>query len=717
MAAAATAALLGVSQPALAQFIQQGSKLVGNGAAATAGQGSSVAFSADGNTAIVGAPSGDFSNIGAAWVFTRNGGVWSQQGAKLVVGSSQLSFFNTNLTPVALSADGNTALVGSPGADETWVFTRTGGVWSEQAVLVGTGELATTAYQGSSVALSADGNTAIVGGPFDGGNRVDIGIPGAVWIFTRSNGIWSQQAKLAGSGAISNPSQGWSVALSADGNTAIEGGPFDNDIEGANPVGAVWVFTRSGGVWTQQGSKLGGTGEVGTAQQGWSVALSGDGNTLIEGGEADDGLGAAWVFTRSGGIWTQQGSKLVGTGAVGPGSSEQGYSVGLSADGNIAIVGGPGDNSSAGAAWVFTRTNGVWSQQGNKLVGNGAEVTSAKQGSSVALSGDGNTAVVGGPGDNGSAGAAWVFVKATPTNTHDFNGDGYSDILWRDTSGNLAIWEMQGSTILNANSAGLGGVATTWSIVGQHDFNGDGYADMLWHDTSGNLAIWEMNGTTILNANSVGLGALSTVWTVAGVGDFNGDGMADILWRNTTTGDVAIWFMNGTTILNSNAAGVGNVATNWSVVGVGDFSGDGMADILWQNNNNGNLAIYLMNGTTITSSTTFANPGSYSVVGIGDFNGDGMSDILLRDGSGDIAIWEMNGTTILNPSTAGVGNLSTVWSVSEAGDFNGDGYSDILWRDTSGDIAIWYMNGTMLSSGAGLGAIPTTFTIQGTNAD
>jgi hypothetical protein len=71
------------------------------------------------------------------------------------------------------------------------------------------------------------------------------------------------------------------------------------------------------------------------------------------------------------------------------------------------------------------------------------------------------------------------------TNTHDFNGDGYSDILWRDNSGNMAIWEMQGSTILNANSAGLGGVATTWSIVGQHDFNGDGYADMLWHDTSG----------------------------------------------------------------------------------------------------------------------------------------------------------------------------------------------------------------------------------------
>jgi hypothetical protein len=175
--------------------------------------------------------------------------------------------------------------------------------------------------------------------------------------------------------------------------------------------------------------------------------------------------------------------------------------------------------------------------------------------------------------------------------------------------------------------------------------------------------------------------------------------------------------MNGTTILNSNAAGVGNVATNWSVVGVGDFNGDGKADILWQNTSNGNLAIYLMNGTTITSSATFANLGAYSVVGIGDFNGDGMSDILLRDGAGDIAIWEMNGNTITNVNTAGVGNLSTVWSVSETGDFDGDGHSDILWRDTSGDVAIWFMDGTTLSSGAGLGAIPTSFTIQGINAD
>jgi len=103
---------------------------------------------------------------------------------------------------------------------------------------------------------------------------------------------------------------------------------------------------------------------------------------------------------------TQQGSKLVGAGAVG--AAYQGVSVALSADGNTAIVGGPGDNGSVGAAWVYTRMCGVWSQQGSKLTGTDA-VGAACQGQSVALSADGNTAIVGGGCDNLPTGAAWVY--------------------------------------------------------------------------------------------------------------------------------------------------------------------------------------------------------------------------------------------------------------------------------------------------------------------
>ncbi|MCA6516339.1 MAG: IPT/TIG domain-containing protein, partial [Chitinophagaceae bacterium] len=266
--------------------------------------------------------------------------------------------------------------------------------------LVGIGAIE-TARQGWSVSISADGNTAIVGGYSDntGGYSNNSNV-GAAWVYTRSGGVWTQQGnKLVGTGAVGPSEQGRSVSISADGNTAIVGGSSDN-----RGVGAVWVYTRSGGVWTQQGNKLVGTGAVGPSEQGYSVSISADGNTAIVGGYFDNtSNGAAWVFTRSGGVWTQQGNKLVGTGAAGV--ARQGWSVSISADGNTAIVGGYIDNSDEGAVWVFTRSGGVWTQQGNKLVGTGS-VGAARQGRSVSISADGNTAIVGGFSDNSGIGAA-----------------------------------------------------------------------------------------------------------------------------------------------------------------------------------------------------------------------------------------------------------------------------------------------------------------------
>ncbi len=389
--------------------LQQGNKLAGTGAMGNAGQGISVSISADGNTEIMGGYL-DNNDAGAAWIYNRSNGVWSQQGNKLVgKGAVNTTFAARQGTSVAISADGNTAIVGGDQDDSAkgaaWIYTRSGGVWTQQGnKLVGTGELG-SGFQGSSVSISADGNTAVVGAYLDD-NQV-----GAVWVFTRSGGVWAQQGnKLVGTGATGNAGQGAAVSISADGNTIIVGGSADN-----SNIGAVWVFTRSGGAWAQQGSKLVGTGAIGEAGQGGAVSISADGNTAIVGGLIDNSdIGAAWVFNRSAGAWSQQGYKLVGTGAInvnGQNGAAQGTSVSISADGNTAIVGGAGDNSYAGATWVYTRSGGVWTQQGNKLVGTGA-IHFADQGAAIAISADGNTAIVGGGADNSTEGAVWVFVSS-----------------------------------------------------------------------------------------------------------------------------------------------------------------------------------------------------------------------------------------------------------------------------------------------------------------
>src|SRR4051812_20209872 len=378
-------------------FVQQGAKLTGGGEVGAGQFGQSVALSADGNTALIGGPS-DNGAVGAAWAFTRSGGVWTQQGTKLTGGGETgAGEFGWS---VALSADGNTALIGGNTDNgfvgAAWAFTRSGGAWTQQGPkLTGSGETGAGQF-GWSVALSADGDTALIGGNIDNGNV------GAAWAFTRSGGTWTQQGtKLTGSDETGTGQFGQSVALAADGDTALIGGPGDN-----GGVGAAWAFTRSGGVWTQQGAKLTGGGEIGAGLFGFSVALSADGNTALIGGPFDTGgVGAAWAFTRSGGPWTQQASTPPGSAE--PGAGQFGFSVALSADGNTALIGGPDDNSNVGAAWAFTRSGGVWTQQGAKLTGSG-QTGNGQFGYSVALSADGNTALIGGPIDNG-VGAAWAF--------------------------------------------------------------------------------------------------------------------------------------------------------------------------------------------------------------------------------------------------------------------------------------------------------------------
>ncbi len=383
---------------ATSPLVQLGPKLTGSEESGEGYFGRDVVLSADGETALVGAPH-EGGEAGAVWVFTRSGSTWTQQ-AKLTGGEEAVGEGHFGHS-VALSADGDTAVIGAPNDDDSlgavWVFTRSGSTWTQQAKLTGVGESDGGQF-GAGVALSSEGDTAVIGAPTDDHSL------GSMWVFTRSGSTWTQQGSKLEGGEESGPGElGRGVALSSDGNTALVGAPHDSD-----GVGAVWVFSRSGSTWTQQGSKLTGGEEVGEVRFGRSVALSADGDTALVGGRYDNGMiGAAWVFTRSGSTWTQQGAKLTAaSGEIGAG--ELGYSVALAADGDTALIGGPRDHGYIGAVWVFARSGSTWVQQGEELVG-AEESGNGWFGSSVALSADAGTALIGGLGDSGKAGAAWVF--------------------------------------------------------------------------------------------------------------------------------------------------------------------------------------------------------------------------------------------------------------------------------------------------------------------
>ncbi|MBR9814373.1 hypothetical protein GYB61_11025, partial [bacterium] len=409
-------------------------KLTANDGAAGDRFGTSVALSAD--SALIGAPFDDDAgaNSGSAYVFTRSGSVWSPQQKLTANDGAQFDLFGSS---VALS--GETALIGAPFNDDAgsnsgsaYVFTRSGAVWSQQQKLTASDGAADDRF-GSPVALSGD--TALIGAPFDddAGNN-----SGSAYVFTRSGAVWSQQTNLTANDGAAGDRFGTSVALSAD--TALIGASLDD--EPGSGSGSVYVFTRSGTVWSQQ-QKLTANDGAASDQFGTSVALLGD--TALIGAPFDDdsgpSSGSAYVFTRSGVVWSQQ-QKLTANDGVA--SDEFGTSVALSGD--TALIGAIDDDdagSDSGSAYVFTRSDAVWSQQQKLTASDGA--ADDQFGFSVALSGD--TALIGAFGDDdagSNSGSAYVFTlsgavwspqaKLTASDGTTFDQFGFSVALSGDTA-------------------------------------------------------------------------------------------------------------------------------------------------------------------------------------------------------------------------------------------------------------------------------------------
>jgi hypothetical protein len=404
--------------------------------------GWSVSISEDGNTAIVGAPEeddevGTSTRNGAAYIFTwsETSSSWSEQ-QKIKASDTQWGdYFGSS---VAISDDGNTVIVGAQwedavvgsntitnaGAAYIFTWSETSSTWSEQQKIQASNKQ-TNAYFGRSVAISGDGNTAIVG--------ADNAGTGAAYIFTWSetSSSWSEHQKIEASDKQAGDYFGRSVDISENGNTAIVGAWGEDDRYDRMESGAAYIFTWSetSSSWSEQekiqASDKQGAGGYNSQQNGdyfgESVAISGDGNTAIVGARQEDpggttDAGSAYIFTKIvsnfGFIsWSEQ-QKIQASDKQG--SDWFGGSVAISDDGNTAIVGARreerGGTTDAGATYIFTRSGTSWSEQ-QKIQ------ASDKQGGDlfggfVAISGDGNTAIVGAANEDtggSNAGAAYTY--------------------------------------------------------------------------------------------------------------------------------------------------------------------------------------------------------------------------------------------------------------------------------------------------------------------
>jgi len=756
-------------------LIQQGGKLTGAGEIASGRFGYSVALSADGNTALIGARYAIRNNneAGGAWVFTRSGSTWSQQGGKLNgtghAGETLFDHIGEGAFgySVALSADGDTALIGAPddnggatnegGVGAVWVFARSGSTWSQQGEkLTGTGETEQGEF-GKSVVLSADGDTALIGGSADNGGA------GAAWVFARSGSSWTQQGeKLVGdcTGSCANEGTGetgegkfaTSVALAEDGDTAMIGGPADN-----SGAGAVWVFIRSAGAWSQQGQKLTGGGESGEGEFGYSVALSEDGDTALIGGPEDDtATGGVWAFTRSAGAWSQQGQKLTGGEE---GNSQFGVYVALSADGNTALIGGPGDNYDAGAAWVFTRSGGVWSQQGPKLTGRG-ETREDGFGVSVALSADGNTALIGAPGDNGGLfgkGAAWVFTRSDGIWTQQGEklvGDCTESCANEGTGEIYNAWFGYNVALsADGNTALIGGFrdndwrgaawvfrrsGSTWSQQGEK---------LVGDCTSGcaNQGTGEvgdgMFGTMVAlsaDGNTALIGAWNDDNTLPGNDHYSGAGAAWVFTRSGST-----WTQQGEKLVGDCTSGCANEGTGET--GEGKFatsvalSADGNTAMVggWDDDNSRGAAwVFTRSGSTWTQqgeklvgdcTSGCANEGTGEtgegrfgvsvalsadgdtalIAGLDDNSTRGAVWLFTRSGS----TWTQQGEKLTGGGEAGEGEFATNVALSADGDTALSG----AWRDNGDRGATWvFVNPPTAATGAATGVGEAGATLNGT---
>jgi Ca2+-binding RTX toxin-like protein len=462
-----------------------------------------------------------------------------------------------------------------------------------------------------------------------------------------------------------------------------------------------------------------------TGDAGANVIFGGVGNDLIDGhGGADaldGGTGVNTVSFASAGAGVTVSLALQGSAqATGAGSATlshfqnltgSGFADTLTGDaGANVIVGGGGADAINGGGGADTLTGGAGAdtfafapgQTGASVItdfsvgeGDKIDLTAfravhglaglaghiAQSGPDTVITLDTRSVTLSGVTAGSLTAAQFLFAPAgsIPVAPADFNHDGLSDILVRDsTTGDFGYMAL--SPLGGSGWQAVGASNPSYGVFAVADFNGDGASDMLLrNDTTGDVGFMDMTPGGGPVWHDIGGSAVS--YTVQGTGDFNGDHVTDMLWRNDTTGDVGY-----TALTSSGGAGwvhLGNSSTAYTVEGTGDFNGDGVSDLLFRNDSTGDVGYTAL---TPTGGARWVYLGgsatAYAVQGSGDFNGDGVSDLLFRNQTtGDYGYTAL--TRSGGASWHALGVSDPTYTIVATGDFNGDGMADVLQRNTA----------------------------------
>lgn len=389
---------------------------------AEAGDRFGIAVAVDGDTAVVGAYFDDHEggiDAGAAYVFVREGGVWTQS-AKLTASDAAANdqFGRT----VAISGD--TIVVGAYLADHTggvdagqaYIFVRAEGVWTEQAMLTAPDAAANDRFSNW---VAIDGDTAVIGTYLD--NHAGGIDAGSAHVFVRENGIWAHQAKLIATDGTAQDQFG--ILLAIDGDIAVIGS-HRSDLPAGIDAGAAYVYVRENGVWTQT-AKLTASDAAANDRFGQSVAVSDDTVAVgahNRGNAGQPSAGAVYVFTMSGGVWTETANLIASDSAA---DDHFGWSVAICGDVIVAgsVLGSHMGGAVAGSACVFWSSGSTWTEVA-KLIASDASA-GAEFAVSLAMSGD--QVLVGSylsdPEGRIDAGAGYLFELGLFDSDSDGAGD------------------------------------------------------------------------------------------------------------------------------------------------------------------------------------------------------------------------------------------------------------------------------------------------------